>query len=184
MVALFKLRDPAEALNARAKAQNWGVRADPALGFEHKDLVALNAMWFEKATKGIPKRSDFDIRTLKPWVRNISIVERVHEGGRTRYRFRLLGTGVGHVLGECTGKYLDEIVPADKLSIWESAYEAVLARDVPLRILSDFKMPQINYMRGEYFAAPLVGEDGQANMILAATYLSPKTGFISLWSDP
>ncbi|MEJ0044700.1 MAG: hypothetical protein WDM81_21870 [Rhizomicrobium sp.] len=66
------------------------MRADTTLKFDCPELNAIRDVWAEKAEAGggLPSRADFDARTLKPFLRNVSIVERAtHPSGRPSYRF-------------------------------------------------------------------------------------------------
>jgi hypothetical protein len=58
-------------------------------------------------------RADFDSRSPKPLLTNISIVERLAAGeGAWRDRFRLAGTAMAGLSGEATGRRLDEFISA------------------------------------------------------------------------
>src|ERR1700722_5341035 len=112
--------DAVAALNAHAIAMGWGMRCYEALDFAQPELNAFAELWREKtAATGGPSRADFDARTMKPWLPNLSIVERVEtEAGAWRYRFRLSGTDLAHRFGECTGHFLDELLAEPFLERW------------------------------------------------------------------
>jgi hypothetical protein len=168
--------DPVAALNARAAAMHWGMRCDDGLDFVRPELRALSALWQEKArATGWPSRADFDARSLKPFLPHVSIVERVTgEDGAWRYRYRLVGTAMVRLFGEVTGRFLDESLPAPFLERWTLGYDTVLARGAPVRFVSKFELPQVNWLDGESFSAALSNGAEPPNLILGALYVTPR----------
>ena len=51
-------------------------------------------------------------RLLKSFLRDVAIYERIGEGQGRRYRVRLMGTAFAQILGDLTGKFIDEAIPA------------------------------------------------------------------------
>jgi hypothetical protein len=168
--------DPASALNLRAQAEGWTTYCDPGLAFETPELHQLLDIWRARAaTKNIPSRADFDARTMKPFLRNISIVERVYVDSITwRYRTRLCGSAIVEVMGERTGRFLDEYLPYEFASRWSSIYDTVLDSRTPLRFVADFQLPQLAFLSGEGLGAPLADSRGGVNLILGCTFYKPK----------
>ena len=153
------------------------MRADTALKFDAPELNALRKVWDEKARSagGLPSREDFDARTLKPFLRHISIVERAtHSSGRQSFRYRFYGSELTQRFGEQTGQFLEMSIPLDRLTRWIKAYEAVLDAGRPMRFLSYFEIPRVAYLNGESFSAPLSNGGRKPNTILACTYFTPK----------
>jgi hypothetical protein len=171
------MEDPAQQLNTISHKEGWSMRADTALHFDAPELNALRDVWTDKARAagGLPSRADFDARTLKPFLRHISIVERaVNPAGRPSYRFRFYGSALAQRFGEQTGQFIEMSIPLDRLERWIAGYDAVLEAGGPLRFLSYFEIPRISYLNGESFSAPLSNGGRKPNTILAATYFSPK----------
>lgn len=166
--------DPFAHLNALARKLNWPVLFDPGLAFEREELRGLLELWRAKAGDGVPPRTVFDMRSLKPYVTHILILERQGSGEARRYRFRLFGSAHLQLFGEHTGHYLDEMVSAGLLPSWLALYDSVLAARRPLRAVVHFRMPSENFLRGEIFAAPVSNSAGAVEMILAATYVGTK----------
>ncbi len=167
----------AEFLNAMSQKNGWTMRADMELIFDAPELNALRDVWREKAktSGGLPTRADFDARTLKPFLRHVSIVERaVHSTGRMSYRFRFYGSALAQRFGEQTGQFLEMSIPPDRLKRWIAAYDAVLEAHAPMRILSYFEIPRISYLNGESFSAPLGNDGRKPTTILACTYFTAK----------
>lgn len=165
-------------LNAMAEANGWPLSCDPAMAFERPELCALHELWCAKATAGVPRRSVFDIRALKPVASCLIILEREGEGAARRYRFRLFGSGLAILFGEHTGRYVDEMVAPELLAVWHATYDTVLETGEPLRIVNLFRNLSGDYLKGELLAAPLADEAGQPRLIMAATFVGLKDAVI------
>ena len=163
--------DAAAELNALAEAKGWPMRSDGTLTFEHGELSELCNLWRSKAAGGVPARSQFDMRMLAPYARNIMILEQAGEAQEGRYRFRLFGSTLMFLFGEHTGRFLHEMVSEELLPSWQAFYGAVLASRAPLRLITYYRTPNEAYLKGEIFAAPLADETGAVRLILAATYV-------------
>jgi hypothetical protein len=81
-----------------------------------EELEAIQGRWKELCRDGhLPARSDFPVESLTPWIGHIQIVERVGEGEHVRHRVRLSGTRIVYYEGrDNTGKFLDDVIPADE----------------------------------------------------------------------
>ena len=161
-------------LNDLAEAKGWPMRCDAKLEFERRDLHALCDIWRSKASGGVPQRSVLDMRTLKPFARNLAILERTQ--CPARYRFRLFGSTLALLFGEHTGRFLDEMVSAQLLPGWTAFYDGALAGGAVLRFINYYRIPTQAYLKGEILAAPLADESGEVRMILASTYVGLKDG--------
>lgn len=153
------------------------MRADTALVFDAPELNELRDVYRAKAMAagGLPSRADFDARTLKPFLRHISIVERAeNSGGRMSYRYRFYGSALAQRFGEQTGHFIEMSIPMDRLPRWIAGYDAVLEAREPMRFLSYFEIPRVSYLNGESFSAPLANDGRKPNTILACTYFTPK----------
>jgi hypothetical protein len=110
---------------------------------------------------------------VKAYLRDVAIYERtVTEEGRSRYRVRLMGTTFAETMGDLTGKYLDEAIPESFLPRWYAALDAALDAGVPLRFVARSDTAGKSYLVAEYFEAPLLDDNGVANMILACSHFS------------
>jgi len=170
-----------ESYNSFAESHGWGSRCYSELNFERPELNSLRDLWFSIAEKknGPPSRADFDARTLKPFLPNISLVDCVaQKKGRSRYRFRLQGTELTRLFGEQTGRYADEFFPPDNLPRWTMGYDVVIDGRRPVRFTSRFVLPLVSHLDGESFSAPLVSEDKHGWGILGALYVKPKEGIV------
>jgi hypothetical protein len=177
-MGLLEANNAAWALDRKARAEGWPFRCDATLDFGRRELNALRDLWRARATgKAAPSRADFDARSLKPYLRHIMIIERVYVApDRWRYRTRLAGTAVTEIIGDPTGKFLDQQLPPELLPRWTSVYDAVLDGAEPLRLVADFELPQLCFLRGEILIAPLADRNGRLTLVFGCIYFAPRRG--------
>jgi hypothetical protein len=157
-------------------AEDEAFRFDTVLEFERAELNQLRDIWRAKSVdKGYASRADFDARTLKPYMRNTSILDvEAQPDGRRRYRYRYVGSAIVEVFGEQTHKYIDQFVAPDRLARWTAVHDLIVLSGRPLRFIVNYTSPQINYLRSECLMLPL-SPDGEAiNMIMTFLYLGAK----------
>jgi hypothetical protein len=154
--------------NMNAKRNNWTALCDASATFSHPDLRRLLGVWRERAQEGgVPLRREMTQHRLKSFLKDIVLYERVAgEDGARRWRVVQMGTSFAQIMGDMTGKFLDEAVPAELLPRWHGALDAALGHGAPLRFLN--RADRMPFLTGEYFAAPLIADDGSASFILAA----------------
>jgi hypothetical protein len=160
--------------NAAARHGAWHSICDPTLQFAHPELVKLLDLWRANAGEnGIPLRRVMSARMLKSMLRDIAIYERVvtAEDAR-RYRVRLIGTGFAHIVGDLTGRFIDESVGADFVPRWHAALDATLGENAPLRFVGREDTNNMIFLTGEFFSAPLAADDGQVNLVLGSARYS------------
>jgi hypothetical protein len=154
----------------RAQENGWVGFCDPQLAFRSSELLELSALWHQvKGAGEIPRRAVFTPRVLKSCLPHVAIYERVicpQKG--LRYRVRLMGTRFADVMGDLTGKFVDEAIAPQFLPRWYAALDAVLEARVPLRFLSRSDTTDKKFLLGEFFEAPLLNDDGEPNLVLAA----------------
>lgn len=163
------------ALNARAKAAGWGIVAGPAEGFEHPPLNDAAALWREKAAgRDIPARADMTARAMKPFMPQMTLIERLDDGGMQRYRIRLHGSVLARYSGDATGKWLEDVVDQQRIGSFIALYDTVIALRMPLRIATRYQAPELDYLDGESFVAPLSVPTCTTPLILSVTYAKPR----------
>jgi len=161
--------------NRAARDGGWHALCDATLRFNHPDLTKLLALWRSEAGQDlIPMRRTMSPRLLKSFLRDIAIYERVGAGEGRRYRVRLMGTAFAQILGDLTGKFIDEAVAAEFVPRWHASLDATLGAGAPLRFLGREDTKGMTFLTGEFFSAPLIADDGQANLVLAAARYSGK----------
>ena len=163
------------AFNTRARARHWAFTCFAAGDFERAELAAAFATWTDKAgARRMPARSDITARTAKSWMPHMSLLERVDEESGPRYRVRLHGSALTRYGGDSTGRYLDEFVHGGRIHSYTAVYDLVLAQLVPLRVLSRYQAPDISYLIGESFVAPLSRPEASP-LVLSVTFTKPRT---------
>jgi hypothetical protein len=167
------LRPLAGQFNARAMRDKWPVTCDEGLAFDSDQLKRVLAVWQAvRGTRPLPMRGDFTARSLLPHLPDIAFVERLVEaGGKHRYRFRLVGTGLASRSGDTTGKFLEEVIPDPAIESWYLAFDTALALRTPLRFVSQFRSLNLEYKTGESLVAPLCDATGApAGLLTCVTY--------------
>jgi hypothetical protein len=156
--------------NEKAKTNNWAVLCDASVTFNHPDLRRLLGVWRKQANRrSLPVRRDLTPRLLKSFHKDIALYERVAAmGGARRWRVLQMGASFAQIVGDMTGKFLDEAIQAEFLPRWHAALDATLGQGAPLRFLTRADTWQMPFLIGEYFAAPLIADDGSASLILGA----------------
>ena len=162
--------------NAQATRDGWHSLCDPNLAFLHPDLARLLELWRSEAGDGaIPHRRTMSPRLLKSFLRDIAIYERLKgDDGRRRYSVRLMGTAFAQILGDLTGKYVDEAIPSEFVPRWHAALDVTLTARAPLRFLGREDTNRMTFLTGEFFSAPLIADDGQMSLVLSAARYSGK----------
>jgi hypothetical protein len=114
---------------------------------------------------------------LKPFLRHLTIVERVPDAeGKTHFRFRLQGSALVQHFGEQTGKLLEESIPPGIIEAWNAGYDALLKARKPVRVLTFYQMPSVDYLTGESFSVPLGNPGGIPSSVFTVTYFRPRAG--------
>ena len=150
-------------------------RADDGLVFETPLLNELRDTWQALLNgRTMPSRADFTMRVLKPWIRNVTIMDVVEDGPTRRYRHRFAGSALVEIFGEQTGKFLEDFIKPDRLALWNAGYGAVCVAKRPLRFFVPFTMPRADYLRTESMMIPLSNDGAAVNMLLAVSYFSSK----------
>lgn len=151
-------------------------RFDVVLEFEQRELNALTEIWAQKSEgKSFVTRADFDARTVKPYMRNLFILDVVRQPDSSRrYRYRYMGSALVEVFGEQTGRYLDEFIPAKKLVRWTAAHDLIVMSKRPMRFLVNYASPQISFLKGECLMLPLYKDEDTVDMIMGFNYINAK----------
>jgi hypothetical protein len=162
------------AFNARAEAKGWPFSCLPAEAFEKPELAAVCTLWHDKAKdRVLPARADLSARVMKPWLTNMSLIEHLPGKSAGRYRVRLHGSALARYAGDVTGKFLEEVITPAHLAGYTAIYDLVRETRAPLRVISRYVAPEIAYLTGESFVAPVAHGDGDI-LILSVTYPKPR----------
>ena len=170
---------PADALpevQLPGLVEDEAFRFDSSLEFERAELNHLRDVWKEKSrAKGFATRADFDARTIKSFMRNVTILDVLAQpdGGR-RYRYRYFGSSIVEVFGEQTGHFIEEFIPPDKMARWTAGHDLVVLSGRPLRFCISYNSPAINYLSSESLVMPLADDSGTVVMLMCCLYFGPK----------
>jgi hypothetical protein len=158
----------AEKFNRFAEQIGSPGRCDPHLSFENPALMGAAAVWRDKAAgRGMPLRSDLNARTLKAFLPNVAIVDVVDGPQARRFRLRVMGTSVSRLLGDHTGKYLDEAVASPYRERWRAALEATLDAGGPVRMWGRLDYRRQDYRDMEMLVAPVGPRSVEAVLVVA-----------------
>jgi hypothetical protein len=111
---------------------------------------------------------------MKPFMPHMSLLERVGDDGRDRYRVRLHGSVLARYSGDATGKWLEEVVDPSRIGSYLGIYDTVVGLRVPLRVVSRYQAPELDYLDGESFVAPLSVPTSATPIILSVTFARPR----------
>lgn len=167
----------ARALNQKASQQKWHHFCDPGLAFKDPLYGRFLSLWQQKAgSRAMPARSDITPRDLKDFLRNIVLFER--EGTQpSRYRWRVIGTGITDILGHNTGKTFEESVPGELLSRWIECGDLVLDGGQPLRFLGRVHLRGREYLDAEHLYVPLANDNQEPSFIMGFCRFLPRHAY-------
>ena len=121
----------------------------------------------------MPSRSDITPRDLKDILRTVLMFERVSQNP-SHYRWRLIGTGLTSILGENTGKTLEESLPTEHIERWTECGDMILEGGQPLRFLGRVHMQGREYLDAENLFVPLANDNGEPSFILGQCRYTPR----------
>jgi hypothetical protein len=112
-------------------------------------------------------------RDLKPYLRNIFLVQREEEYP-PRYRWRLIGTGLTDIVGSFTGKLLDDSVSPEHLERWNSVGDMILESEQPWRFLGRVHIKGREYLNAEHLYMPLSDDNDIPRFVMALCRFTPR----------
>jgi hypothetical protein len=164
----------AKAFNQRAINNNWHMACDPTLAFTDSWYTDMLDIWRQKAgDRKMPARSQMTPRDLKPYLRNIFLVQR-EEDGMPRYRWRLIGTSVTEIVGHLTGKLFDDTIPPEHLQRWNGVCDMILESEQPWRFLGRVHIKGREYLKAEHLYMPLSNDNDIPSFVLALCRYTPR----------
>jgi len=167
----------AEIYNTLAEHDGWRSYCDPALAFDRAELGDLLDLWrTARGAADMPTRTSLTARLLKRHIPSIAIYE-MTDASPVRFRARLMGTRLAQTVGDFTGKFVDDVIPAWHVKRVHAALETVLAAGAPLRFVSNADIIDKQYYVAEYLMVPLTGDDGQPDMVLSRAHFSTVTSW-------
>jgi hypothetical protein len=164
----------AREYNERAVRQNWHQRCDPTLSFSEPSCRQMLNIWRAKTgERNMPKRSELTPRDLKDLLKNIILAQR-EQANPSRYRFRLIGTGLTDIIGEHTGQAFEDSIPPEHLPRWIEVCDMILESEQPWRFLGRVHIRGREYLNAENLYVPLAGEDGIPSYVMGYCRYTPR----------
>ena len=164
----------AKAFNQRALSNHWHMACDPTLAFAEPCYTDMLGIWQTKAgPRKMPSRSQMTARDLKPYLRNIILVEREEEKP-SRYRWRLIGTSVTEIVGHLTGKQFDDSVPPEHLQRWNGVCDMILESEQPWRFLGRVHIRGREYLKAEHLYMPLADDSDLRRFVMGLCRFTPR----------
>jgi hypothetical protein len=161
----------AENFNRFAVQTDAPGRCDVTLAFERPELVQAVSVWRDSAAgRDMPLRRDMNAHTLKPFLPNVVIVDVVDGDAARRYQIRLIGTTVSRVLGDLTGKFLDEAVVSPYRERWCAAVDTAVNAGCPIRLSGRLEYGGQDYIAMDIMLAPIGERDDRPEAVLAVIY--------------
>lgn len=119
---------------ARLPHSTLEVSAGTITGLPDERLRRLADYWFaRRSSDNVPARTAIDPIDFPALLPNILLIERVIQDDADRYRFRLTGTDIARYTGrELTGRFLDDVVPADYHDYVRQMNRVALGRRLPV----------------------------------------------------
>lgn len=165
-----RARRAAENFNRFAERMAMPGRCDPTLSFVTPELSNAAVIWREKAAgREMPLRRDVNARTLKAFLPHVMIVDIVEDDKR-RYRIRLSGTSISGLLGDHTGKFIDEAIVSPFRERWSAVIDAALSAREPLRIAGRLEYCGQDYLSLELLLVPIGTRDDAVEAVLVVGY--------------
>jgi hypothetical protein len=154
------------------------------------DVVrAINQRWLLKRWKEqlgnnrIPQWKAVGTEELTRIASNLSILEVSGGDGTARFRVRFHGETIGRVYGsaDCSGKYLDEIIPPERQKEGLAPYHQVLESSQPVYTVHDVTDRNGRLVHYERLLLPYAHSGASVDHILASLeFICPDGAYDSL----
>jgi len=157
--------------NSEDSANHW-LNLDPGLNFTDGRLVDLLRYWDGKRRdRRMPARSDIDPLELSSHLGRLVLVDVEYDPFRLRYR--LIGTKVTETLDrDMTGRYFEEVYPADILADTVRSFEWMAENRKPLRLYGNAFYADKSMYDFEIVNLPLSEDGVRVNMVLGELIFS------------
>jgi hypothetical protein len=147
-----------------------GIRVSPFIA-DNRDLAALWVYWQAKrGARAMPRRRDIDPTEIPRLLPHLQIVEVIGEA--QRFRYRLAGTAICEAFGrDPTGRFVDEIIPAERLAIAHHHYRLVWETHRPIFVRNKYTTTKAVDIVASRLILPL-SEDGErvSKLLMAQTF--------------
>jgi hypothetical protein len=146
--------------------------SEPNFAFEDPRVRRFHDYWLSKCRPGrLPARADIDpveIPDLLPW---IMLIDPVAGPDGTRFRMRLIGTGLVARAGrDATGNFYDELFSKRDVARFAAIYNEVIRSGRPHHFHSDVDINRLEgreHIRYERLLCPLASDGKTVDMLVA-----------------
>ena len=147
----------------------------------NRALHHLVTWWFDKCGERLmPALCDIEPAEIRSVLANIWLCDYVPQSGR--FRYRLAGEEINDFWGfNLSGKYLDEIVPAERLASVTKKYRMALELPAIVYDRACLSLTEEITRNGERIVLPLSDDGRTVNALLGATH---RDWFRDLEFDP
>ena len=141
------------------------------------EIVELYEYWRSKSPPGkLPGRQHSDPAAFSPRLLPhilLADVERTPDG--PRFRLRVAGTSVVEMIGrDMTGRYFDEVAPADRTGLVIAALRTIVETGEPVFLESQLTVPSRDFIWVKRLGLPLARDGETVDMVLASFHSAPK----------
>lgn len=147
---------------------------------DQPELLALHAYWIAaRGDRAFPRRKDIDPAALRAILDKVMIIgaERPGAGGRPRFRYRLIGTGVTFSAGyDLTGQSFDDLPDPQFRAFCQSLFERALTLAEPVSAAGDRMLDGARWAF-DSILLPLSEDGATVDAFLAALVYPPA------WND-
>ena len=164
----------ARALNQKAAQTKAYHFCDPTLAFSDTVYEQFLALWRGKAgTRAMPAKSEITPRDLKDFLGDVIVVQRITENP-SHYVCRLVGSKVAEVVGNNTGKSIQDSAPSELSARWIECADLILNGGKPLRFLGRVHLKDREYLDAENLFVPLADDQGHPTFVLGLCRYTPR----------
>jgi hypothetical protein len=129
--------------------------------------------WRSKCRGGaFPSREDIHPEALTELLPMTCLIEPSQDVGRTRYRYRLAGTGFYRLYNdEITGRYIDELPLGDRQAYWARILGGIVHKRRPTAGVTRPGTPHKSHLAQFWIRLPLSSNGEDIDMILGYDHL-------------
>lgn len=130
---------------------------------------AMLAYWRGKVRDGrLPARADIDMVEMRPdALPDLYLLDVLRDGGRLRYRYRLIGTHMADLAGcDPTGRIVDEFIAPDRVAEIHGWLDRVVADPVPWIFSAPVAFKNRDWKWSWRLSLPLASDGKNVDMLL------------------
>ncbi|HEY2032620.1 MAG TPA: PAS domain-containing protein [Rhizomicrobium sp.] len=144
-----------------------GIDFDWALTARLPTAIAGRDYWLSKRTgEGIPSRGDLKPTEMRTFLTHVGLIENKPASlGKRHYFIRQAGTRWEDVFGKMTGRFIDEFLPPEIETRWQSVFDQIWDAARPCVVRSSILFQKKSWLAAEMFIAPLGDAGSDVSML-------------------